>query len=367
MKYAVAVIQPCIPHYRAPFFAGLRHYCDCNVFCLNSPEKSREAGFSVAASTPGRRIGYRCLWRFAFFNPLPLLNRKYKIWVLMASPWQMSNYLLMALAPLLGRRTILWGQGIDVSHYLDYERAMPAIWRWMYRCCSGAWFYTSKEQALWARLLPGMASVALGNTLASPESVPVRLSKSKSADLREKYGVTTPFNFLFCARIDVRRRMDLLLKAIEYFDPARFGFLIIGDGADKPDFSRYSNVHAFGAVYDPEMKDELFSLADVYFQPAWLGLSVVEALQHALPVLTFSRAEDRLQGVEFHYIAAADCGRVAEDFSELKRIMAETSLEEWRLMGERGARYIREELSMVQMVERSRRFMDCLLQTESEA
>lgn len=369
-KTAIAVIQPCVPHYREPFFAQLCRRYDCTIFCLSSPEQSRKAGFVVINDISSKQIGYRCLWRFAFFNPVPLLRRKYRVWVLMASPWQVSNWLLMALAPLLGRKTVLWGQGIDITHYLEYERSMPLSWKLMYRWCSYAWFYSEREKKIWSRLLPRLCSAALGNTLeyvathlAPEHSVPDR--DNQRAVLCKKFGVTTPFNFLFCARFDYRRRMDLLLEAVNRFDQNRFGFLIVGDGENKLDFSRYPNVYAFGAVFEQKKKNELFALADVYFQPAWLGLSVVEAMMHSLPVLTFSRVADRFHGVEYSYIAVAECGIVVEDVNELEQVVHNTTPEQWRAMGERGQKFYREKLTMAQMIDRACQSIDRLVEGKS--
>lgn len=351
-RAAVAVIQPCIPHYREAFFAGLREHWDCDVYCLNDTEESRSSGFCIARETPPRTIGYRCLWRFAFFNPFPLMRRKYRLLILMASPWQMSNWLLMFLAPLLGKKVILWGQGVEVARYGRFERRPPRLWRWMYHCAGGAWFYTANEQELWRRTLPKLRSAALGNTLSGPK-IPDCSGDMDRRQLRERYGIATPINLIFCARMDKRRRLDLLIAVIEALDPKRFGFLIVGDGPGKPDFSRYRNVRDFGAVYDPTVKQELFALADIYFQPAWLGLSVVEAMLQALPILTFSRAADRLQGVEYGYIAQAGCGIIVSGQEDLLEAVRRMSPDDWRTLGLRGQQYALDHLRMEQMVRRA--------------
>jgi glycosyltransferase involved in cell wall biosynthesis len=349
----VAIVQPCIPHYRDAFFSALNCRRACDIYTLLSEDNMIRSRMS-AAQFPGRKIGYCWFWRFAFYNFLPLFRRRYRIIVLMSTPWQVTNWLVLLLAPLLGKKTVLWGHGIEVGKYMRQQNHMPFAWKMLYRLTDGAWFYTENERKLWACLLPELPAVGLGNTIESFEDDKQRPDIGERCELGKKYRIKTPFNFIFCARFNSpKRRIDILEKLIEALPADRFGFILIGSGDCKPDFSGKSNVYDFGPIYDDAIKTELFTLADVYFQPAWLGLSVVEAMVQGKPILTFDRSDDFLQGVEFGYIAAAGCGIAVSCFEELLQVIRDTTPEQWDAMGICGRKFAAEELTIDKMADRA--------------
>ena len=125
-------------------------------------------------------------------------------------------------------------------------------------------------------------------------------SKNK---LKCKYNITQENILIFCARFENNyRRTDLLIETIKQLNTEKYGFIIIGAGKNKPDFSPYNNVYDFGAIYDTNIKRELFYIADLYFQPGWVGLSIVEAMAYGKPICTFIRSEETKQCVEYSYI-----------------------------------------------------------------
>lgn len=123
------------------------------------------------------------------------------------------------------------------------------------------------------------------------------------SELKCKYNITQENILIFCARFENNyRRTDLLIETIKQLNTEKYGFIIIGAGKNKPDFSLYNNVYDFGAIYDTNIKRELFYIADLYFQPGWVGLSIVEAMAYGKPICTFIRSEETKQCVEYSYI-----------------------------------------------------------------
>lgn len=347
----VAIIQPLAPHYREAFFEELSKRFAVDVYIYENDRIVSEAKFRESAC---RVIRLAC-WRrkaFRLFNPLPFLGRKYAVVVLTGSPFLPSNWLIMAACRLTGRKTILWGQGISVRKYVAEAKKMPRLMRWFYRLASGAWFYTETEAELWKRLLPSLVCCGLGNTISGVEQIlTFRAGADQLEAWKKKYRIATPRNLIFCARFsNPHRRSELLPVIMDRLDPREYGLIVIGDGPEKPDLSGKANVYDFGGLYDDAVKRELFSIAGIYLQPGWLGLSVVEAMAYGLPVLTLKRSAAVPQGVEYAYVEESGCGIAAETPEEMVQAILHTDPARWREMGEAARAYVETHLTMSHMV-----------------
>lgn len=157
--------------------------------------------------------------------------------------------------------------------------------------------------------------------------------------------------FIYCARFNTAfRRYDLLEGLIRSLDDKKYGFIIIGDGEQKPSFRCYRNVHDFGAVYDNNVKRELFSIADAYYQGAWMGLSVVEAMAYGKPVFTYKRSKDVLQGVEYGYISSGENGMLFDNLGDCVNTIKRLTKEQLRDLGCNAKNTIRSKATIENMV-----------------
>ena len=236
-------------------------------------------------------------------------------------------------------------------------------WRlkWQIALADGAWIYEEPEAKQWQTVFPRKPIVALNNTLTGVEQMcKNEVSGTQKMALREKYRVTQDIIFIFCARFENNyRRTDLLVEAIERLDAKKYGFIIIGEGRNKPDFSLYDNVYDFGAVYDDVLKSELFAVADVYFQPGWVGLSIVEAMAYGKPVFTFRRSQETLQCVEYCYIKEGENGLIFNDMDDCVRQIAVLTKEQIDSMGKQARLLVKEKLTPRQMAEHALSILTC--------
>jgi len=245
----------------------------------------------------------------------------------------------------------LWGHGISVKRYVKEEKKPHLLLRWMIGLSDGVWFYTKKELEVWKTFMSKMNGIALNNTISGVDAI-LELNMPDKQSLRERYGITQQRVLIYCARFnEPGRRVDLLVDLIERLSPEGFAFVIIGDGRLKPDFTQYTHVHDFGALYDRSVKDELFSMADIYFQPGWVGLSIVEAMSYGKPVFTFKRSESVLQCVEYSYIRHGHNGMIFESMAECVDALSLSTETEIGRMGENARAYVRKELTMDIMVD----------------
>lgn len=353
-------LQPFVPHYREEFFSllGKRlredgihgQSIEQEIFTYEKAKDVKSASFNMGhiacRHVPNKLIKGKLL----LYNPLSLLKKDGRVLVLMLHFAHVGTWLLLLTKWLHRRKIILWGQGISVRRYLKEERKPDWKLRWMIALADGIWFYMDKEKEQWQRLFPEKPMVALHNTLTGVGEMVEYQPSMSVRDLKEKYGIRQEVVFIFCARFTADRRVDLLLETIRRLDAEKYGFVIIGAGASKPDFTIYNNVYDFGAVYDTAVKRELFALADAYFQPGWVGLSIVEAMAYGKPILTFERSRDTLQCVEYSYIRNGENGMIFHDIDDCTTRIEGVSIEELRRLGANARSYVAEQLTTEQMV-----------------
>lgn len=357
----IGLLNPFIPHYREEFYRKLGERYPLEVFVYEQEQGSR-GGFRVSGFPVTPIKSFSLLKkRFIAYDIRPFLSSRYDVLVLMLNFGHLSTWLLLLLNMFSRKRIILWGQGISIKRYMKELRQPSRPLRWMLALANGAWIYTEREADLWRQRFPQKAIQAINNTISGVADILSREISVPKETLKARFGITEPICLIFCARFNnPYRRIDLLLETITRLDSKRYGFIIIGDGAAKPDFSGFDNVHDFGAVYDEKTKAVLFRIADIYFQPGWIGLSVVEAMAYGKPILTFRRSDQTLQCVEYHYIQGGVNGYIADEMDELIQRIEETPPETWEALGKASRELVEKTLLMEQMVDRAAEVIDSL-------
>lgn len=337
----LAILQPMIPHYRTDFFQILSEKCEeVSLFTYVDENNCKEYGFHVQMKSV--HLESIPLGPVLLYNPLPFLSKKYDTLVLMLNFGHITTWLLLFLKFFIHKKIIVWGQGISVKRYLREESHPDWKLRLMINLADGVWFYMDKECKQWQRIFPNKPMVALGNSVSGIEEM-LEYCPNESKDvLKNKYGIKEQRVFIFCARFESNyRRIDLLLEIIEKLNQKDNGFIIIGSGKNKPDFSQYSNVYDFGALYDNSIKRELFSISDIYLQPGWVGLSIVEAMAYGKPVFTFIRSKETLQCVEYSYIEDGKNGMIFKDIDNCMGRLLKIGNSQLYLMGKNAQNTIR--------------------------
>lgn len=347
----IVILQPEVPHYRTEFFRLLEEECQSmDIYVYNSIDKAREQGFMIEDINLKYISNIQCKG-ILFYNPFALLNKKYDTLILMWHFAHFTTWLLLLIRFIHRKKIILWGQGISVKRYLKEEKKPNILMKWMLAMADGAWVYMEKETEQWKRIFPKKSIVALNNTLSGVDEMLEFKPDVSKDNLRKEYGIKEEVVLMFCARFtNPYRRTDLLVETIRRLDKEKFGFVIIGDGDYKPDFSEFGNVYDFGAVYDKDVKKNLFTLSDLYFQPGWVGLSIVEAMAYGKPICTFRRNNDTLQCVEYSYIVDEMNGMIFSDMKDCIEKLNVINEDKILEMGEYAKKLVREKLTINNMV-----------------
>lgn len=352
-------LQPFIPHYREEFFSllgkRLKEKCggktlEQKIYTFERTKDVKSASFNMSDIACEHIPSKLFKGKLLVYNPYKLLCKENEVLVLMLHFAHISTWLLLLTKRLHHKKIILWGQGISVRRYIKEEKKPDWKLKWMIALADGIWFYMDKEKNQWQKYFPDKPMVALCNTLSGVDEMTKYQPGLTKDELKAKYGVKQDVIFIFCARFTADRRVDLLLETIKRLDDKKYGFVIIGAGESKPDFSKYDNVYDFGAVYDTAIKRELFALADIYFQPGWVGLSIVEAMAYGKPIFTFERSVETLQCVEYSYIENGENGLIFKDIDTCIDKINSLSKDNIKRMGDNARDYVAKHLTIEQMV-----------------
>ncbi|MBR0501619.1 MAG: glycosyltransferase [Paludibacteraceae bacterium] len=349
----VAILQPEVPHYREEFFSSLSNQVEkLDVYIYNSPEAAKKQGFDIKENDSVIYIKNKKIGGFLWYSIRNLFGKKYDTLVLMLHIAHLTTWLLLLTKRIHRRKIILWGQGISVKRYLAEEKNPDWKLKMMIKFSDGVWLYTEKEYNQWKEIFPKKKIVALCNTFSGVDKVLSYEPLETKDVLKNKYNIKEPIVFIYCARFESDyRRTDLLIDTIKRLDSDKYAYIIIGEGKNKPDFSRFKNVYDFGAIYDVTKKHELFTMADVYYQPGWVGLSVVEAMAYGKPILTFKRSECVLQCVEYSYLIDNYNSVIVNSVEELEKKVQSMSTGEIVRLGNNARQYVRTKLTMSNMVD----------------
>lgn len=348
-----------IPHYRDEFFYHLRKDVEqMDIYTYENERKSEKSGFNIGQDSKHvANIEYHGLLLYA---PWKLLSSKYDTLVLMLHQGHITTWLLLMTKWMHRKKIVVWGQGISVKRYLKEEKK-PSRWlKWQIALADGAWIYMEKEADIWRKQFPQKPIAALNNSVSNIKEM-LDYNSSRQVDtLKKKYNITEEVVFIFCARFGSPfRRVDLMELLMQRLDKKKYGFIIIGDGKGKPDFTKYLNVHDFGAVYDDNVKRELFTMADAYLQPGWIGLSVVEAMAYRLPVCTFRRKGDEIRhGVEYGILKDGVNAMLFDSIEEAVKRIETITTEELVEMGNRAHDYIAQNHTPQKMVENAKKVLE---------
>lgn len=366
-------LQPFIPHYREEFFSLLgRRLKEKNVgqsfeqeiYTFEKTKDMKSASFNMSNISCKHIQSMLIKGKLLVYNPFKLLRKEDEVLVLMLHFAHITTWLLLLTKWIHHKKIILWGQGVSVRRYLQEEKKPDWKLKWMIDLADGVWFYMDKEKEQWQRLFPKKPMVALHNTLTGVDEMVEYMPNTSVEVLKEKYSIKQEVIFIFCARFTANRRVDLLLETINRLDAQKYGFVIIGAGDSKPDFSKYDNVYDFGAVYDTAVKRELFALSDIYFQPGWVGLSIVEAMAYGKPIFTFERSAETLQCVEYSYIHNGENGLIFRNIDDCINKIISLSPNEIKRMGDNARDYVAKHLTIEQMVDNAIRVIEKVCETK---
>lgn len=346
----LGILYPRISHYREEFFEEIMKVHNIDFYLYESIKESEKDNFKNSYIQATYLKTFELLKKVRLINTIPMMKKKYDVVILIGEMRSISVWFLLIYYKFTKTKTILWGHGISIHTYLIESKKLNSLRVAFHKLADHNWYYTKNEVEIWKSYILEDRLTPLNNTINIEEI----LNSTKSLDkekLKDKYNINTEINFIFSARFSkLERRADLIPELVKLLDKDKYGFIIIGDGNLKPDFSSFSNVYDFGAIYDRDIKDELFEIADIYYQPGWMGLSTNEALAYGKMVLTFERSKEIKQCVEYTYLNDKN-SYIAKDMNDLVLFLSTLSYEEIIQYSNNAREYAQKNLTLKTMVD----------------
>lgn len=324
-KKEVVIVQITCPHYRVPFFCGLRERLDRHGVTLRLLYGvSEKYGADIRANhseLPWAEpfMPWILPFRSATLEPViwhPILTRVLgaDLIVTEAASRYLINYLLYAVHALGGPRLAFWGHGWN--HFLD-DRASRAerLKHWLGKRADWYFAYTGEvERGLVERGYAPARITDVQNAVAAPP--PCELTAQQKAALRKDWGIG-PHDpvALYCGRMYGAKRLDFLLDAAEaaYRDLPSFHLVVIGGGPDeamvREAARQRSYVHFAGAAFG-KRKHELFAISRLLALPGRVGLGIVDAFHHGVPPVA---SRYPYHSPEICYLKDGENGLVSQD------------------------------------------------------
>jgi hypothetical protein len=324
---AITIIQPFVAHYREDFYKLLLQEIDFDLLCIEKPLS--DESFKISDQINLEWLPSYKFNRFIFFNIFRKEILKNKIIVTTFNPNWISLYVLLLTKFFIGKKVVLWTHGTSVLNGFNPGSLRDIIKIIFFNLADGICFYTNNELEIMSKYLKRPKLFYINNTINVNKINEISLSiKDDKSSLKKKYGILSSKVVIFCARFIEHRREDILVDLIKTLENKDVSFIIIGNGIKKPDFNSFSKVHDFGAVYDSQLKAELFKIADFNFQPAWSGLSVIESLANGVPYLTMKKSKDIYQCVEYNYIENYKNGFIFDNINDAAELICNIKSEE---------------------------------------
>lgn len=205
---------------------------------------------------------------------------------------------------------IYWNHGIDIA--APDSKIKNFIFHRIHDWCDALITYTPDQVKYFSERNQKKLFIAF-NTLNFLDIRKERYLKCKTA-IKDKYGITHDKCVLFTARINPAKRLDILVNIMKKIPDA--ALLIVGPGITeemKNDILSFPNIYYLGPRYAEEM-NEIFSIADVFCIPRWIGLAMNEALFWNIPVCLLRGAH----GPEVYYMKDGQTGFMADDEEDLE-------------------------------------------------
>lgn len=266
-----------IPHYRIPVYDNLSNYLKNHGFNLMvisdgiQADKIDTINFKYHQMTLSTMSILRFVYKQKINVIIDFMELKHR--------FLFPTYFFVKW--LFRRKMIYWGQGRDL---LDKDAKIKNL---LYACeqamCDAIILYAEHLKKYIPKKFHKKTFIANNTLFIDYTGLPARMTKEKILD---EYGIKTRKNIICMGRMQKRKRVDHIVKALELMNKTDIGLILVGpDPEGVMDNITGNNIYKLGPIYGKNRFD-LLSAADVYCLPGAVGLSIIDAFYCGLPFIT---------------------------------------------------------------------------------
>ncbi|WP_107766566.1 glycosyltransferase family 4 protein [Nocardioides terrigena] len=322
------VVYPHLPHYRDGVFRSFANRPEMDVSFAAASESKDPSIETIPLSQfnsvelVNRWFG-PALWQRGLI--LHLLRNRYDAVVFLGDVKYLSTWASALLLRLLRRKVIFWTIG--------WHKPDRYLAKWLrlafYRLAHSLALYGEVGRQIGVKAgYPQERMHVIGNSVSSSakDQCP-EWSSPDLADLRE-------WRVLMVGRLTSVKNLPLVIQAIAGSArlARRTSVLFVGDGPEREalaDLAAEYGVDArfLGAIYSDEALAQVYREAHVTVVPGAAGLTVIQSLEHGVPVITHDSPFHQMPeaeavvpgrtGATYRYGDVADLGRRMEEWTEI--------------------------------------------------
>lgn len=343
-----------LPRYRVAFLETLAEACAGGLYVFAGLPLEVEGiepaeSLQVAHLTRAQNLCFRdpssklfLCWQKGFVHWLE--ENQPEALIVEANPRNLATRRAVRWMHQRGKSVVGWGLGAP-----SISGGLAALRRWerlsLLRSLDAVIAYSRRGAEQYRSLgLPAERVFVASNAVAPRPSQP---------PLVKPVDMNAPLTVLFIGRLQERKRLDHLLYACAALPPARKPRLLIaGDGPERERLQSlareiYPRAEFLGAQHGADL-EPYFAEADLFVLPGTGGLSVQQAMAHALPVIVA-----RGDGTQEDLVRPENGWQIAsDDLEALKEALALALSDPDRLrrMGQEAYRVVAEEVNIEEMV-----------------
>jgi len=347
----VVIVQERLPHYRVPFFKGLRDHLAREEIELQVLH-GHSHGVVAARHDEGHLDWAQVVTNRIFtargvsLVHQPVLRRTSSadLVVVEQASRMLVNYLLLVRQGFSGAPVAFWGHGGGLpGSGLMRTRASETVKSHVSRLPQ--WWFAYTEGS--ARRVERLGFDPRRITVVQ-NSVDTSFMKTVSADRNSA-------RCIYVGSLDERKRLDLVFQAADELAARRadFHLVVVGDGPLRPQVSSMAGARTHVSYVGPRFGEDLareLKSASVMLMPGAVGLGVLDAFAAGLPVVT---ANGPGHGPELEYLREGWNAAIVEATPRsLAAATADLMDPTRRVQLERACAETSERISMEEMVAR---------------
>lgn len=239
----------------------------------------------------------------------------YRKYILLGEPMNLSSWIILLLARLIGKEVYFWTHG-----WYGKETKVKAFVKKLYfRMANGIMLYGNYARQL--MIDEGFSSkklTTIHNSLMYDDQLPIRKELMKSNLFVNHFGNNYP-TVIFVGRLTPIKKLDLLLRAqaINRANRIKYNVALIGDGEVREmlvslvtELKLDNLVWFYGATYDEKELSQILYDADLCVAPGNIGLTAMHAMVYGCPCI--SHNDFKWQMPEFEAIKEGVTGSFFE-------------------------------------------------------
>lgn len=252
--------------------------------------------------------GSKLIWQEGWFR---LLFERYDGFILTGNPGIRSNWLLLILARLCGKKVYLWSHGLYGKEGF-WQRKKNMLYM---NFASGLFLYGNYGKAQLNKAgYSKKKMTVIYNSLDTASQKALRERVEDLSFLRNYFGGDAPI-VIFLGRLTPQKSLHLLIEALGVLkaQDVMCNALIVGSGECEKQLRERAEtigvsdrIWFYGDCYDEDMIATLLKSSTVCVSPGNVGLTAMHALSYGVPVITHNRFSEQMP--EFEAIHAGVSG-----------------------------------------------------------